>query len=204
MTNRRSQPSRRSTNPSTRHSAGRSAGRAVGRTKGRTPGDLEKGFYIAAISFAVALTALLAHGATYGGSPWPNAGFRHPEPRIVSASAHSPVYGRAMLLAARYDSRPYWQGPRLTAGAPTSRDMADLAIEHLIPCESGGKAVNHLDSNGKMSYGILQFQDWREWERISGISGDPDNRDDAIRMAEWGIQHGMIDHWTCARILGEF
>ncbi len=115
----------------------------------------------------------------------------------------SPVYGRALALNARYDGRPYWKGSKLKVGAPTGRETADLAIEHLIPCESGGRTVDRLDTNGKMSYGILQFQDWPEWERISGISGDPDNPDDAIRMAEWGIEHGMIDHWTCARILGE-
>jgi hypothetical protein len=108
-----------------------------------------------------------------------------------------------MGLADRYDSRPYWHNTKLTIRAPTSRDTADLAIEHLIPCESGGRAVDRVDTNGKMSYGILQFQDWPEWERVSGISGDPDNPDDAIRMAEWGIEHGMIDHWSCARILGE-
>jgi hypothetical protein len=159
---------------------------------------LEKGFYIAAISFAIALTALLAHGAAYSVGQWPAVAFE----RRTSPPAN-PVFGRAMMLNARYDSRPYWYGSKLPVGAALSRETADLAIEHLIPCESGGKAVDHLDSNGKMSYGILQFQDWREWERVSGIHGDPDNPDDAIRMAEWGIEHGMIDHWTCARILGE-
>jgi hypothetical protein len=23
----------------------------------------------------------------------------------------------------------------------------------------------------------------------------------AIRMADWAISHGLLDHWTCARIL---
>ena len=111
------------------------------------------------------------------------------------------VYSRAMFLARSYDSRPYWRYPRLAAGTPTNRATADLAIEHLIPCESGGKAVNRVDVNGKMSYGILQFQDWDEWERVSGITGDPDNKTDAIRMAEWAIENGMINHWTCSSIL---
>ena len=164
--------------------------------------DFEKGLYIAVISFAVALSALLAHGAAYSRSyrPWSPIAFEHK--RKVGDPA-SPVYGRAMLLNARYDSRPYWRGSKLVVGAPTSRETADLAIEHLIPCESGGRVVDHLDTNGKMSYGILQFQDWPEWEHMSGISGDPDDPDDAIRMAEWGVEHGMIDHWACARILGE-
>jgi Transglycosylase-like domain len=106
-------------------------------------------------------------------------------------------------LQSHYDSRPYWHSDKLVPGVPTSQATADLAIEHLIPCESGGRTIDELDTNGKMSYGILQFQDWSEWERMSGITGDPNNSDDAIRMAEWGIEHGMIDHWGCARILGE-
>jgi hypothetical protein len=174
-------------------------GRSLRRRPRRT-GDLEKGLYIAAISFAVALTTLLAHGAAYSVVSWHAAVFtRH----TVRLSGTSSVYDRAMVLSDRYDSRPYWHNSKLTVGTPTSRETADLAIEHLIPCESGGRAVDRVDTNGKMSYGILQFQDWPEWERVSGISGNPDNPDDAIRMAEWGIEHGMIEHWTCARILGE-
>lgn len=106
-----------------------------------------------------------------------------------------------MLVARKYDSRPYWKYPKLEAGVPTDRATADLAIEHLIPCESMGRSVNRIDSNGKTSYGILQFQDWDEWEAASGLTGNPDNRRDAIRMAEWGIQNGMINRWTCASIL---
>ena len=163
------------------------------------PSDLEKGFYIAAISFGIVLTALLAHGASYYSNRTPR--ISHFEPR--TSYSGDTVFGQAMTLKAKYDSRPYWHGSKLTPGSPASREIADLAIEHLIPCESGGRAIDHMDSNGKMSYGILQFQDWREWERMSGISGDPENPNDAIRMAEWGIEHGMIDHWGCARILGE-
>jgi hypothetical protein len=175
------------------------------RPKSHAMGDFEKAFYIAIITFAVVLSGLLAHGAS-------GASERHGSAivaRHVAAYAHSaaiagprgPVYDLAMILAAKYDSRPYWPGAKLVVGQPVSRATADLAIEYLIPCESGGQLIDHLDSNGKMSYGILQFQDWDEWERTSGISGNPENRDDAIRMAEWGIEHGMIYHWGCARIL---
>jgi hypothetical protein len=121
-------------------------------------------------------------------------------PDLDPVAANS-VYSRAMLLERRYDSRPYWHFPQLAAGVPATRYTADLAIEHLIPCESGGATINRIDTNGKMSYGILQFQDWDEWERMSGISGNPDNRADAIRMAEWAIQNGYINRWTCANIL---
>lgn len=153
---------------------------------------------------------------------WPSAGFL---PSVASATAEyrpayaresfaparyvyesdpraaSRVYARAMFLAGRYDSRPYWKARKLEVGVPTDRATADLAIEHLIPCESMGRTINRIDANGKMSYGILQFQDWNEWEAASGLRGDPDNRQDAIRMGEWAIQNGMINHWTCAQIL---
>jgi hypothetical protein len=175
-----------------------SRNRAEARPKACKVGDFEKGFYIAVVTFAVVLTGMLAHGASYSAKDRPVNGFERP-----SFPGRSPIYGRAMSLGAKYDSRPYWHMPKLKVGEPASRATADLAIEHLIPCESGGRTINHVDSNGKMSYGILQFQDWEEWQRVSGISGDPDNSDDAIRMAEWGIEHGMIDHWGCAKILGE-
>jgi hypothetical protein len=167
--------------------------------------DGEKWLYIAVLSFAVALTGMMAHGASFAIGEWPAMSFRQPSREVILPAGGSSggIYARAMALNARYDSRPYWHGSKLVSGATASRETADLAIEHLIPCESDGKTVNRIDTNGKMSYGILQFQDWGEWERISGIQGNPDNRADAIRMAEWGIEHGMIDHWTCARILGE-
>jgi hypothetical protein len=111
------------------------------------------------------------------------------------------IYARAIFFGRRYDSRPYWNGRKLEMGVATDRATADLAIEHLIPCESMGRTINRIDSNGKMSYGILQFQDWNEWEAASGLGGNPDNRADAIRMAEWAIENGMINHWTCAQIL---
>lgn len=150
--------------------------------------------------------------AHYVVEQWPSSGFadmyRAAHPRWRPASfqyedlqSANMVYARAMLFARKYDSRPYWRYQKFEVGMPTDRATADLAIEHLIPCESMGRTINRIDSNGKMSYGILQFQDWNEWEAASGLTGNPDNRHDAIRMAEWAIQNGMINHWSCAQIL---
>jgi hypothetical protein len=160
----------------------------------------------------------VGHAASKPGSAirqaerWPASGFdgmyRAAHPRWFATSSRyddsrsaNVIYTRAMIFAGKYDSRPYWRYPKLEVGWPTDRATADLAIEHLIPCESMGKNINRVDSNGKMSYGILQFQDWDEWEAASGLTGNPDNRRDAIRMAEWAIQNGMVNHWTCAQIL---
>lgn len=151
-------------------------------------------------------------GTHYAAEPWPSSGsadmYRAAHPRWRTTSLRyddtrnaNLIYARAMLFARKYDSRPYWSYRKLEPGVPTDPLTADLAIEHLIPCESMGRTINRIDSNGKMSYGILQFQDWGEWEAASGMTGDPDNRRDAIRMGEWAIQNGMVNHWTCASIL---
>ena len=164
----------------------------------RDTSEIENCLFIGITSFVIVFAGMLAHASLF---PYIRDAVWSPSQSHRAPAADNPVYSRAMLLASRYDSRPYWNSPKLTVGDPTSRETADSAIEHLIPCESAGRPIDHLDTNGKMSYGILQFQDWPEWERISGLSGDPHNVDDAIRMAEWGIQHGMIDHWGCASIL---
>ena len=177
------------------------AKRAVSKPRAKAPAkpgrEVEKCFYFGALSFTVVLAAMLAHGAVF----MPFRDSLSPQPVEPLGPSQSVIYRRAMILGARYDSRPYWTAPKLVPGRQVSQATADLVIEHLIPCESMGRTVNHLDTNWKMSYGILQFQDWSEWERVSGIKGDPDNPDDAIRMAEWGIENGMIDHWGCASIL---
>jgi hypothetical protein len=106
----------------------------------------------------------------------------------------------ALTLAKLYGTRPYWQGPKVDP-AHLPGDEVDTIVSHLIPCESLGRDVDEIDSNGKMSYGILQFQDWPNWERLSGLTGSPDNTDDAIAMAEWAIKNGYLKRWSCARIL---
>jgi hypothetical protein len=75
-------------------------------------------------------------------------------------------------------------------------------IEKLISCESSGENVARLDSNHKMSYGILQFQSstWADFSKLSGIDGGPMNPAAAIEMADWAINHGFLSRWTCARI----
>jgi len=71
---------------------------------------------------------------------------------------------------------------------------------------------SELDSNGRFSDGILQFNrgpsnlpgsgTWSDFSQKSGIVGDPRIPADAIRMTDWAIDHGLIGHWTCASILG--
>ncbi len=85
-------------------------------------------------------------------------------------------------------------------------------IEKLIQCESGGVNVSRRDSDGIYSDGILQFhrgpQDtmqsstWQSFSQASGITGSPIIPADAIRMTDWAIDHGLLRHWTCAKMTG--
>jgi len=80
-------------------------------------------------------------------------------------------------------------------------------INALIRCESQGVNISRPDSNGRTSDGILQFNrgplntlqssTWAIFSKASGITGDPRIPGDAIRMADWAIQHGLGPHWTC-------
>jgi hypothetical protein len=84
-------------------------------------------------------------------------------------------------------------------------------IEKLIQCESQGVNISRPDSDGIISDGILQFHrgpkntlassTWEAFSKASGITGSPIIPADAIRMADWAISHGLLSHWTCARIL---
>ena len=163
---------------------------------------------ITILSVGIAISAIawifsycVAHAATYeiAGNPHgalPLVQFQ-PQPPV------NPVYFDAMLLMKEWGVRPYWTAPMLKIGATTTLLTADAAIEHLIPCESAGQDVNTLDSNATTSYGVLQIQaaTWDAWSKASGIQGDPDDINDAIKMGEWATMNGHVSAWTCARIL---
>lgn len=84
-------------------------------------------------------------------------------------------------------------------------------IEKLIQCESQGVNISRPDSDGIISDGILQFHrgpgnsmasgTWEAFSQASGIVGTPIYPSDAIRMADWAIDHGLLGHWSCAHIL---
>jgi hypothetical protein len=61
-----------------------------------------------------------------------------------------------------------------------------------------------MDSNGKYSHGILQYQKdtWDMFSKKSGIKGSPLIREDAIKMTDWALSNGLGRHWTCYKLLG--
>jgi hypothetical protein len=93
--------------------------------------------------------------------------------------------------------------PQLQVAQAQWKPKHEHTINALIQCESQGKNVKVLDSNGFYSYGILQYQSstWNAWSVESGIKGSPMNREDAVEMADWAIDNGLVNHWTCARLL---
>lgn len=95
--------------------------------------------------------------------------------------------------------------PRAIVSVPVTKTYeTSEIIQGLIKCESGGRNVQIIDSNGLWSRGILQYQDgtWNWFSKMSGITGSPLIKEDAIRMTEWAIQNGYLKHWSCAKILG--
>lgn len=102
------------------------------------------------------------------------------------------------------NNRLYWVYSPVKSGEPIDTETAEKALPGLIGCESEGVSVKRVDSNGYYSYGILQYQSstWNEWSKSSGITGDPMNPNDAIKMYYWAASHGFLNHWACAKILG--
>jgi hypothetical protein len=78
-------------------------------------------------------------------------------------------------------------------------------IARLIQCESQGLNVGRPDSNGQISWGVLQFNGtstWQEMEHRFHFHGDPRNPPEAIHMADMMISNGLLGRWSCARTLG--
>lgn len=89
---------------------------------------------------------------------------------------------------------------KLTEGAKNT-----TIIRTLIKCESQNTNLERMDSNGKMSYGLLQFNGtatWKQFSALADVSGSPLNPPDAIKVADWMISHGELHRWTCAYITG--
>jgi hypothetical protein len=87
----------------------------------------------------------------------------------------------------------------------TANTLHPYILRTLIKCESQNTNVARMDSNGLMSYGILQFNGsstWATWARRSGVSSTPMNPTAAIKVADFMIANGQLHRWTCAYITG--
>jgi hypothetical protein len=78
-------------------------------------------------------------------------------------------------------------------------------LRKIIKCESQNTNVARMDSNGLISFGLLQFNGtatWSQFAPLADVSGTPMNPIAAIKVADWMISHGEIHRWTCARLTG--
>jgi len=77
-------------------------------------------------------------------------------------------------------------------------------LRKLIKCESQNTNIARLDSNGKIGFGLLQFNGtdtWSQFAPLAGVSGTPMNPIAAIKVADHMISIGQLHRWTCAHIL---
>jgi hypothetical protein len=84
-----------------------------------------------------------------------------------------------------------------------ARTVNTYDLRKLIQCESQNTNIARMDSNGKISFGLLQFNGtdtWSQFAPLAGVSGTAMNPTAAIQVADWMISHGFLDRWTCARI----
>lgn len=79
----------------------------------------------------------------------------------------------------------------------------DELATKIIQCESSGMNVQIIDSNGKWSRGIAQFQDetWGWMSKKAGIAGSPLDRVKAREVLLWALKNGYGRHWTCYKIV---
>lgn len=74
-------------------------------------------------------------------------------------------------------------------------------VARTIQCESNWNNVTIIDTNGKFSRGIGQFQDetWQLFSKQSGIIGTSTDPVATVKMMNWAFQNNLQTHWTCYR-----
>ena len=85
----------------------------------------------------------------------------------------------------------------------TAHTFHPYILRTLIKCESQNTNVARIDSNGLMSYGILQFNEtatWAEYAPLAGVSSTPMNPQAAIKVADYMLSIGQLKRWSCATI----
>ena len=112
------------------------------------------------------------------------------------------ILSRTSSLVAKYGIRPPYKGKTFSGGEKLTHEEAVEVLPYIIACESQGRNVSEIDSNHKMSRGLLQYQDitWKERQEQSGIEGKPTQALPAIAMSLWSLQNGFIGQWSCSRI----
>ena len=90
--------------------------------------------------------------------------------------------------------------PKKTTLKVTEQNVFGI-MDGLLECESSGRrgAYNPKDIDGRPKFGEFQYDSrtWNAWSMESGITGDPTNRADAIKMTRWALLRGFGKSWGC-------
>lgn len=80
----------------------------------------------------------------------------------------------------------------------------DALADAIIECESSGRNIEIIDTNGKWSRGIAQFQDatWSWMSAGAGVVGSSTEPAKARQVLLWALENGHGSHWTCYKLLG--
>lgn len=79
------------------------------------------------------------------------------------------------------------------------RSAYDDLADRIIECESNGRNVEIIDTNGEWSRGVAQFQDktWSWMSQLAGVEGSPLEPEKARAVLVWALETGRGSHWTC-------
>jgi hypothetical protein len=107
-------------------------------------------------------------------------------------------------LSAQYGSRPPYNGPPFLKNEPLSPEQAAQVIPYLGACESRWRVIKEVDDNGFYSYGPLQIQSSTAalFNSLDHTSYNPMIPFQAIDLTEIALEHGYLDRWSCARLIG--
>lgn len=76
----------------------------------------------------------------------------------------------------------------------------DSLADAIIECESSGRNIEIIDTNGLWSRGVAMFQDetWAWMSRGAGVTGVATEPDKARKVLLWALENGHGEHWyTC-------
>ena len=125
--------------------------------------------------------------------------------KFAVSSPVQPILALALKYVHSGEKWPYshWDKKPITGNVSSSQSPDVVA--RLIACESGG--VNGgcgIDSNGKESCGILQYQDqtWDSFSKEAGITGSPNQINAAVSTTLYAVQNGYLNRWSCSKLIG--
>lgn len=78
-------------------------------------------------------------------------------------------------------------------------DESEQLADEIIDCESDGINVEIIDTNGKWSRGVAQFQDatWAWMSKSAGVEGTSLEPEKARQVLVWAIREGIAPkHWV--------